>query len=64
MSNSDRLKDEGLITRDLPAAHQKVIDELDSEHIDVLIEIKEKLEAADKEMGLKGVPAFTAYFPY
>ena len=64
MSNSDRLRDEGLITRDLPAAHQRVIDELDPEQVDVLIQIKEKLEAADEEMGLKAAPAFTAYFPY
>jgi hypothetical protein len=64
MSNLDRLRDEGLITQDLPAAHQRVIEELDPEHIDVLIEIKEKLEAADEEMGLKGAPAFTKYLPY
>ena len=60
-SNADLLAKAGILKQSLPAAHQRVIDELDPEHIRVLIDIKEKLEAADEEMQLKAAPAFTAY---
>ena len=63
-TNVARLKEAGLIRQPLPDAHQRVIDGLDPEHVDLLIEIKKQLEAADEEMQLKGSPAFTSYIIY
>lgn len=63
-SNSDRLQKAGLLRLPLPDAHKRVIDSLDPEHIDVLIHVKEQLQAADQEMQLESAPAFTSYIIY
>lgn len=68
MSNKDKLKNAGVLKRDdLPAAHQKVIDDLSNQEVKALIDIKTKLDQADATEGtppVGGAPGFTTFLVY
>jgi hypothetical protein len=63
-TNFERLKDAGLIRHPLPDAHRAVIDGLDTAEIDVLLEIKKKVEDADRATGVAASPSVARYIIY
>lgn len=63
-TNFERLREAGLIRQPLPEPHRAVIDELDPAHIDVLLEIKNKVEDADRSFQLAASPSVARYIIY
>ena len=47
--NLERLYDAGLVTRDLPSEYADVIESLPQEHIDVIIDVVERLDKVSPE---------------
>jgi hypothetical protein len=52
----ERLTDAGLILDDLPPDHQAVVEALTRDEVDILVSIKQRLDAADKAQGFGPPP--------
>jgi hypothetical protein len=62
------LQAEVIYEGDLPDEYREVVDGLTDDETDVLISVKQRLDAADVDRGAEptpeGRPAFTTFFPY
>jgi hypothetical protein len=68
-SNLERLQAAGLIRAELPEDHQAVVDGLTGDEVDILVSIKQRLDAADEAQGLPPpepgeLPPFTNFIIY
>jgi hypothetical protein len=58
-SNYERLKTEGLILNECPDAHKEVLNNLSEDEMEVILNVKARLEEADAAVGAELPPRFT-----
>lgn len=64
MGNLDKLTEAGLILKDLPDAHRAVMEDLPEEHVNVLLDVKKRLDDADAAEGATPVPPFAVFLAF
>jgi hypothetical protein len=58
-SNYERLKTEGLILNECPDPHKEVLNNLSEDEMQVILDVKARLDEADAAIGAERRPPFT-----
>lgn len=62
--NVEALRDAGLIKKELPDELRQAVEEIPAEHINIILDVKERFDQADVERGATTQPPFTVFISF